>query len=169
MTNVPQDSNSVIGIIDSVFSIISKNFESSILNIGSDNAACYHSQDVICLLPLIASKHNVILESYHFSEPQMGKGIYDRKISVMKSQFNQYVNENHNVTNIEEMAAAIKSHTNTDDVIFITCNAKKKLDFKKCINFPGISKYHSILYEGETMKFFRYFDIGTGVVKKLNE
>jgi len=94
------------------------------------------------LLPLIAIKRNVFLESYHFSEPQMGKGIADRKISLMKSAFEQHVNENHNVTNIEELAKAIKSHTNTEDIKVITCDINDSMTFKKSIYFPGISKYH---------------------------
>ena len=80
--NVVQDSNCIIGILDSVLSFVSKNFENHSINLRSDNAACYHSQDLICLLPLFAEKHNVNVQSYHFSEFQLGKDIFDRKISV---------------------------------------------------------------------------------------
>ena len=100
-TNVPQDSDCVFGIVDNVFSFKNSQFHNPTIDLVSDNAACYHCQEIICFLPLIAAKRKVFLESYHFSEPQMGKGIADRKISLMKSAINQHVNEDNNVTSIE--------------------------------------------------------------------
>ena len=72
----------------------------------------------------------------------------------MKSAINQHVNEANNVTNIEELEKAIKSLMNTDNIIVLTCDINDTLKFKKSISFPGITKFHSILYEGEMMPFF---------------
>ena len=98
---MPQDSDCVFGIVDNVFSFKNSQFHNPTIDLVSDNAACYHCQEIICFLPLIAAKRKVFLESYHFSEPQMVKGIADGKISLMKSAINQHVNEDNNVTSIE--------------------------------------------------------------------
>jgi hypothetical protein len=82
--DTPQDSNCVLGIIDSVLIFIKSNFECAFVNLRSDNAGCYHSKDLICFLALFAEKHKVKVLSYHFSEPQLGKDICDRKISVLR-------------------------------------------------------------------------------------
>ena len=87
----------------------------------------------------------------------------------MQSASNQHVNEANNVTNIEELAKAIKSHMNTYDIIVLTCDINDSLKFKKSISFPGITKFHSILYEGKMMTFYRYNGIGTGVERKLKD
>ena len=60
--DVAQDSNCVMGVIDSVLSFINVNFEQPQLSFRSDNAGCYHSQELICLLSLFASKHKVMME-----------------------------------------------------------------------------------------------------------
>jgi hypothetical protein len=162
LEHASQDSDCVIGILDSLFRIISSNFENPTINTGSDNAACYHSQDVTCLLPLFADKHKVNLESYLFSEPQMGKGICDRKISVLKRTLIQYVNDGNNITNTDQMKNAFLSNPDLKDTIILCCSPNESLNFKKKISFDGISKYHSILYESEKIKFFRYHGIGSG-------
>jgi hypothetical protein len=159
-----QDSDCVIGIMDSLFSFINKNFENPTVNTGSDNAACYHSQDVTCLLPLFAAKHNIKLDSYHFSEPQMGKGICDRKISVLKRTLTQFVHNGNDITNTDQMKDAFLSNPDLKDTIILCCSPNDSLNFKKKVSFDGISKYHSFLYNGEKIKFFRYHGIGSGMI-----
>ncbi len=76
----------MLGISDSIMGFISRTFGNPTLHNRSDNAASYHCEDVICLLPLFAKKQNVKLISYHFSEPKLGKDICDRKISVVSKK-----------------------------------------------------------------------------------
>ncbi len=49
------------------------------------------------------------------------------------------------------------------------CKINETLDFKKTFNMPGISKYHSIVYDGEKINFFQYYGIGTGVKKEIKD
>ena len=156
-----QDSNCVLGIIDSVLSFINNNFENVLVNIRSDNAGCYHSKDLICLLALFAKKHKVKVLSYHFSEPQLGKDICDRKISVLRRTIIQYINEGNNVTNIEQMKEALLSNKQLKDVVVFTCKVNESLNFKQKANIPNISKYYSITYEGENIRFFHFYNIGS--------
>ena len=154
-----QDSNCVLGIIDSVLSFINNNFENVLVNIRSDNAGCYHSKDLICLLALFAKKHKVKVLSYHFSEPQLGKDICDRKISVLRRTIIQYINEGNNVTNIEQMKEALLSNKQLKDVVV----------FKQKANIPNISKYYSITYEGENIRFFHFYNIGSGMETQVKD
>lgn len=79
-----QDSNSVIGIMDSLFGHITKYFGKRNLYLRSDNAGCYHSQMIIGVLSFLAKKHQQTIKRYDFSEAQAGKDICDRKISPIK-------------------------------------------------------------------------------------
>jgi hypothetical protein len=169
LENVAQDSNCVLGIIDSVLLFIKKNFENPTINIRSDNAGCYHCQDVIGLLNFFAKKHNVEVLSYHFCEPQLGKDICDRKISVLRRIIIQYIHDGHDVTNINEMKNAILSNKSMNDIIVFTCTINETLNFKKKVNIPNISKYHSFLYEGEKIIIFRYYNIGSGIEMNLKD
>ena len=56
-----------------------------------------------------------------------------------------------------------------NDLEKITCDINESLNFKKSTSFPGITNFHSILYEGEIMKFFRYYGIGNGIERKLKD
>jgi len=158
-----QDSNCILGIADSVFSFISKNFVNTQINIRSDNAGCYHSQDVVCLLTLFANKYKIKLNSYHFSEPQLGKDICDRKISVLKKVILQFINDGNDVNNIKDMFKALTTSRILKDTVVFACKMNSSLDLKNKISFQGISKYHSFEYLDETIKFFRYYSIGKGV------
>jgi hypothetical protein len=169
LDNAVQDSNLVLGIADSIMAFISRSFVNPTLDNRSDNAASYHCGDVICLLPLFAEKHSVKIASYHFSEPQLGKDICDRKISVLKRSILQYVNDGKDVVNSMDMKDAVLSNNELKDVVVFCCEVDKSLDFKKTISFPGISKYHSFEYDGENIKCFRYYGIGTGIEKRLKD
>ena len=167
--NAKQDSNCVIGIVDSVLSFIGRNFENPSINLRSDNADCYHSQDLICLLPLFTTKHNVKILSYNFCEPQLGKDICDRKISVLSRTITQYVNNGNNVVNIHQMKEALFSNTKMKYNLVFCYKLDDRFDFKKSISLRGISKYHSIEYVGGKIRFFRYYGIGTGIEKNLRD
>ena len=67
------------------------------------------------------------------------------------------------------MKDAILSNKDFKDVVIMCCEVDSSLDFKKVIFFPGISKYHSIVYDDETIKFYRYYGIGTGIQKDLKD
>ena len=90
---ISQDSDCVLGIIDSVFKFIGENFGNISLNIRSDNAGCYHCKSLISFIQLFAEKHHVTVARYDFCEPQTGKDICDRKISPIKRAIMQYINQ----------------------------------------------------------------------------
>ena len=74
---------------------------------GSDNAVCYHSHELICILPFNPAKHHLNLASYNFIEPQLGTGICDRKISVIKRALIQYIEDGNDIKSILDMNNAL--------------------------------------------------------------
>ena len=131
LEDAAQDSNCVMGVVDSVLSFINVNFEQPQVSFRSDNAGCYHSQELICLLSLFASNHKVRVLSYHFSEPQIGKDACDRKISIFKMDLIQYVNDRNDVTNIEQMKLGLLDNKHSEDVRIYTCRVSENLNLKK--------------------------------------
>lgn len=73
----------------------------------SDNTGCYHIGPLIVYLADIGKLTGMSVIRYDFSNPQAGKDICYRKTAPMKAHIQCYVNENHNVTTMEDMKTAI--------------------------------------------------------------
>ena len=68
---------------------------------------------------------------------------------------------------MHQMKEGIISNTKLKDILVFCCKVDESLDFKKTILLPGISKYDSIEYEGEKIRFLRYYGIGKGLEKYI--
>jgi hypothetical protein len=161
---VSQDSDCVIGIMDSVFKFIKERFCNAKIFLRSDNAGCYHNQDFLVIVSLFACKHDLTLLRYDFSEAQNGKCICDRKISAIRREFVQFVNRGNDITNTKQMKDAILQSKSLRGVIVFCCEMNASLSFKKYVQLPGISNFHSIEYHGEKIKLNKYFGIGNGKI-----
>ena len=56
---------------------------------------------------IFAAKHHLNLASYNFSKHQLGKGICDRKISVIKRALIQYIEDGNDIKSILDMNNAL--------------------------------------------------------------
>ena len=120
---------------------------------------CYHNQICISILPYLAQNHNQTILRYDLSEAQAGKEICDRRISVLKEGMIDY--EIRNCLDIKspaDMKEAIGS--NKTSMVY-------KLSFVK-LKIILISINSSFGYNGDSIRFLKNYNIGTGVSKKLN-
>lgn len=105
-----QDSTAVVLIMDHVLRSLKKQHpEIARSFFRQDNAGCYHSAQTILSMDILPKRSGIQVNHVDFSDPQGGKGSYDRKASQIKSHVKSYVNEGHSVTNIEELKQAIES------------------------------------------------------------
>jgi hypothetical protein len=82
--------------------------ELSTVHLRSDNAAAYHCEATISAMPHLSKIHHIHVKSYHFSEPQAGKGPCDRAAAHIKSHLNQYINRGNNVTTAREFVVGAR-------------------------------------------------------------
>ena len=70
-----------------------KNPKVSAAFLKRDNAGCYHSSQLLLILPDIGKRAGIEIKLYDSSDPQSGKDICDRKIAPMKGHIRRFINE----------------------------------------------------------------------------
>ena len=106
-----QDSSAVITIMQHVLHTLStENPSISKTFFRQDNAGCYHSSATLLACPSIEASTGIKVVGVDFSDPQGGKGAADRMAAAAKSHIRMYINEGHDVTNAEQMKAALLSY-----------------------------------------------------------
>ena len=86
--NMSQDSSVVVRIIEHTLRSLKK--ENRCINTAflcQDNAGCYHSSNVIASCVLMKANTGINVTRVDFSDPQGGKGAYDRKVRLSKPMF----------------------------------------------------------------------------------
>jgi len=164
-----QDMSAVLCVFQHVLDQIKKDFPHlNNLYTRSDNAGCYAGASVIMARKLICDKMDICLKRTDFSEPQRGKDQADRDIAVAKSCLKAYTNRGGNLLN------AISIKNGLDESFGKLSGSKTSviiIDESKCIlpkvKIEGITKYHSVEFCGDSVTFWQYFRIGSGVQKKL--
>ena len=80
-----QDSSAVLAIIDDVFTQLKEIMpEINSVYLRQDNAECYHCASTLLSVHRVATKHGINLKRVDFSDPQSGKGAFDRKAATIK-------------------------------------------------------------------------------------
>lgn len=166
-----QDMASVLCVFEHVIGEIRKDVPHlNTLFTRSDNAGCYSGSAVILTREKICSDVGIYLKRTDFSEPQRGKDQADRQIAVAKACLKAYSNRGGNLMNAESIKQAL------DDSFGGMQNCKTSIivvDESKCvlpkIKIDGITKYHSIAFDNESVTFWQYFDIGNGKSLKLKQ
>ena len=99
LTSTSQDSDAVIGIIDSVFEQISVQFRNKSIYLRVDNAGCNHNQSLVCVLPYLENKHDHKIKRFDFCEPQTRTDVCDRIIAQIKRHLRVYVDQGNYIIN----------------------------------------------------------------------
>ena len=94
--NFSQDSDKVVSIIRHTLQGLKKeNPEISTAFLRQDNAGCYHSVTTLVTCQLMEQATGIKVERVNFSDPQGGKGPYDRRAATIKAHVLRYINEGH--------------------------------------------------------------------------
>ena len=78
--------------------------------LGSDNAGCYHCGYLILSLSDLGKRTGITISRYHFSDPQAGKDVCDRRIATVKSLMRRFINEGNDIQSASNMKSAIDSY-----------------------------------------------------------
>ena len=127
----------------------------------ADEAGCYHNNFLIAALPSIGKRTGIVVKRFDHSEPQHGKDICDRILCPMKAAIRTFCNEGHDVLTANDMHTALKERQvkGTTAAVCSVDESNKDAEVKK---LDGFSKFHNFSFEGEGIRVWRCYGIGTG-------
>ena len=165
-----QDSSAIITIMQHVLHTLStENPSISKAFFRQDNAGCYHSSATLLACPSIEASTGIKVVGVDFSDPQGGKGAADRMAAAAKSHIRMYINEGHDVTNAEQMKAALLSYGGVEGVRVATV---ERLDEHVVSDtqqkITGISKLNNFRFTNGKIVARRAYGIGSGKEIAMN-
>lgn len=159
-----QDSSAVITIMQHVLHALSTEYPNiTKAFFRQDNAGCYHSSATLLACPSIEASTGIKVAGVDFSDPQGGKGAADRMAAAAKSHIRKYINEGHDVTNAEQMKAALLSYGGVEGVRVATVERLEEhvvSDTQQKIT--GISKVNNFRFTNRKIVARRAYGIGSG-------
>ena len=127
----------------------------------SDEAGCYHSNDLIAAVRDIGERVGVVVERYDYSEPQSGKDMCDRILCPMKTAIRSYCCEGHDVLTASDMRDALMKHPvrGTTASVNSVDEQQESLVVKK---LDHISSFHNFRNEDSAVRAWKAYNIGAG-------
>lgn len=157
-----QDWYAVASIVeDLLVKLKTSNPSISQVYLRSDEAGCYHNNDLVAALPSIGKRTGIAVKRFDHSEPQHGKDICDRILCPMKAALRTYCNEGHDILTAKDMHTALNERPvrgNSAAVCSIN-ESHKNAEVKKIESF---SKFHNFCYECDGVRVWRCYGIGEG-------
>ena len=157
-----QDWFAVASIIEDLLGKIKSDIPSvKNVRLRSDEAGCYHNNELIAALRDIGDRVGISVQSYDFSEPQQGKDICDRIICPLKSCIRRYCDEGNDVLSAKDMQAALTKRPvkGTTSSVNRLNGEVKHLEVKKLQNF---SSFHNFCYTEDGVTIWKAYGVGKG-------
>ena len=130
----------------------------------SDNASCYHGNYLPQALYQLCKEQDIMLVRYDYNEPCKGKDQCDCECVGLKTILKSYVDSVNNVECANDIFIALnqsKGLKNTKIAVIETDKAKPSLSGDTT---PNICSYHFIQFSADCIIFWRYFDVGEGII-----
>ncbi|CAF1547066.1 unnamed protein product [Adineta ricciae] len=164
-----QDMSSVLCVFEHVLDQIKTDLPNlKNLYTRSDNAGCYAGASIIIARKMVCDSADICLKRTDFSERQRGKDQADRDIAVAKSCLRAYTNRGGDLINATSIKEALDSSfgklSNSKTSVIAVYESQCILPK---IKIEGITKYHSVAFDGRMVRFWQYFGIGNGISKKI--
>ena len=165
-----QDSSAVITIMQNVLhTLATENPSISKAFFRQDNAGCYHSSATLLACPSVGASTGIKVVGMDFSDPQGGKGAADRMAAAAKSHIRMYINEGHDVTNAEQMKAALLSYGGVGGVrVAAVERLEEHLVSDTQQKITGISKLNNFRLTNGKIVARRAYGIGSGKEIAMN-
>lgn len=165
-----QDSSAVITIMQHVLHTSStENPSISKAFFRQDNAGCYHFSATLLACPSIEASTGIKVVGMDFTDPQGGKGAADRMAAAANSHIRMYINEGHDVTNAEQMKAALLSYGGVEGARVVAVERlEEHLVGDTQQKITGISKLNNFRLTNGKIVARRAYDIGRGKEIAMN-
>ena len=136
----------------------------------SDNAGCYHSNYAAECIRELCSEKGLILKRYDYNEPCCGKDDCDRVSAGAKCVIKSYINAGNDLINVIDLHKALQYGNGVQNAKcgIIEIDSKKSR-IQNAVRIANISSYHSVQFKENEMIFWRYFNIGKGIVVRMSK
>ena len=140
--NGKQDSFTVVRIIEHTLRILKNEHPKlTTASVRQYNAGCYHSAEMLASCAQRKAKTGIAVQSVDFSDPQGGKGSYDRKTATVKAHVRRYINGGHDVLNANDFMNAILSNGGVPNVRVVVVHASTtEKNTQVPVKWVGINK-----------------------------
>ena len=129
----------------------------------SDNAGCYHTSLSPEALYGMCKNEGIQLLRYDYNEPCKGKDQCDRESASAKAVIRSYIDAGNDLMSSLDVFNSMHYGSGVKDAMVCVAeidDAKASLTGAKVKNFTA---YHSIMFEEDGMRMWRYFDVGEGI------
>ena len=145
--NGKQDSFTVVRIVEhTLCTLKNEHPELTTAFLRQDNAGCYHSAEMLASCAQMKAKTGIAVQRVDFSDPQGGKGSYDRK-AANANDFMNAILSNGGVPNVRVVVADASSTEKNAQVP---------------VKWVGINSLNNFLYSDNGITVWRAFDVGEG-------
>jgi hypothetical protein len=106
------------------------------------------------------------IKATEFNEPQCGKDQADRDSAVIKSKIENHLISGQDVDTASKLIVALRTYGGIRNMKCSSLEISPTLGSLKKLTVPGISSFHSVDFEGDEIRFRKYFNIGDGILVK---
>jgi hypothetical protein len=158
-----QDWYAVSSIIENLLQYLkNKNPKLCKAYLRSDEAGCYHCNDLIAALKDIGERVGIRIENYDYSEPQSGKDMCDRILCPMKTAIRTYCCEGNDILTANDMREALIKHPvrGSTASVNIVDESQQSLLMNK---LDHINSFHNFHFEDSGIRAWKAYGIGEGM------
>jgi len=136
----------------------------------SDNAEGYHCVYLILSLPILGDRVGITIKRYDFSDPQAGKDVCDRRITVIKSHTHRYVNEGRDVREAKDMKTAIESYGGVKGCFAAGVRINTSMKTMEKHSMTGIQSLNNFSFnDNGSMNAWKAYNVGPGKLFSLSQ
>uniref|UniRef100_A0A0N5BQ11 C2H2-type domain-containing protein n=1 Tax=Strongyloides papillosus TaxID=174720 RepID=A0A0N5BQ11_STREA len=153
-----QDFFAVAASILNVLTVLKQKSNIKKINLRSDNAACYKNACFYHLLNAIEEKTGIKINSYSYSEIQLGKGPCDRIASVLSRRKKEFINNKNDILTPKDLVKAYNSVENPSYVI--TLLKFKSVSPFRCSKIKNIRSITYISFKDTEFEVWEHYNVG---------
>ena len=137
----------------------------------SDNTGCYAGNGYLLGEYHILKEEDLTLICHDFNEPQRGKDQCDRESAVAQHCRTVYLNAAHDIQTVKDVKNSLlfmRGVKNSEVSLIEIDSSQNEL---KSQSIENISDYHSVDFEDNTISFWNYYQVGSGIpvdIKPVN-
>ena len=148
--------------------VVSEEFKQDVPSVNmlfckSDNANCYHSNFAAEGLYNLCNQRDIQLLRYDCNKPSKGKNRCDRGSATAKTLLRSDVAAGNGLANANDICNGLHFASGFANAKVAVIDIDKKMGKVVTQEIPFITQYHSFKFQDDTIKIWRYFDIGEGV------
>ena len=154
------------GLVDvlSISDVVLEGFKQDVPGVNMlfckfDNANCYHSNFAAERLYHLCKQHGIQLLRYDYNEPSK-EDQCDRKSVIAKALLRNYVDAGNDLADANDIYSGLHYVSGVANAKVAVIDIDNKIGKVMAQEIPFTTQYNSFKFQEDTIKIWRYFDIG---------